>query len=61
MPATRSIPASRVLGLLKCLRVHTAVMASMLTITGALAIFTCLLPSHETRTHVSVTELSVLF
>src|SRR5450830_773362 len=60
MPATRSIPASRVLGLLKRPHVRTAVMASMLTFAGAFAAFTYLRPFLETRTHVSVTELSVL-
>lgn len=60
MPATRSIPASRVLGLLKRPHVRAAVMASMLTFAGAFAAFTYLRPFLETRTHVSVTELSVL-
>lgn len=60
MPATRSIPATRVLGLLGRAHVRMAILACMLSFAGAFAAFTYLRPFLETRTHVSVTELSVL-
>lgn len=60
MPPTRAIPPSRVLGLLKRPHVRTAVMATMLTFSGAFATFTYLRPFLETRAHASVAQLSML-
>ncbi len=60
MPPQRAIPAARVLGLLKRPHVRTAVIASMLSFAGAFAAFTYFRPFLETRTHASVTQLSLL-
>jgi predicted MFS family arabinose efflux permease len=53
-------PVSKLLGLLKRRNVAFAMVAVMLTFAGAFATFTYLRPFLETRTHVTLPELSLL-
>lgn len=60
MPPQAAIPVSRVLGLLKRRHVAVAMAAVMLTFGGAFATFTYLRPFLESRTHVTLDQLSLL-
>ena len=60
MPPQRANPISKVFGLLKRRNVAFAMAGVMLTFAGAFATFTYLRPFLETRTHVTLTQLSVL-
>lgn len=60
LPPQAANPVSKLLGLLKRRNVAFAMVAVMLTFAGAFATFTYLRPFLETRTHVTLTELSLL-
>ncbi|MNY31342.1 Purine ribonucleoside efflux pump NepI [compost metagenome] len=60
IPPQAPIPISRVLGLLKRRNVALAMLAIMLTFSGAFAAFTYLRPFLEAYTHVSAPQLSLL-
>lgn len=60
MPPMSASPVSKLLGLLKRKNVAFAMAGVMLSFAGAFAIFTYLRPFLETRTHVTLPQLSLL-
>ncbi len=60
IPRQAASPVSKLLGLLRRRNVAFAMVGVMLTFAGAFATFTYLRPFLETRTHVTLTELSLL-
>ena len=60
MPPQAANPVSKLLGLLRRRNVALAMLAVMLTFAGAFTTFTYLRPFLETRTRVTLVELSVL-
>lgn len=60
MPPEAANPVSKLLGLLKRRNVAFAMVGVMLTFAGAFATFTYLRPFLETRTHVTLPQLSLL-
>lgn len=60
MPPETANPVSELLGLLKRRNVSFAMVGVMLTFAGAFTVFTYLRPFLETRTHVTLPQLSLL-
>ncbi|MDE1178065.1 MAG: MFS transporter [Edaphobacter sp.] len=60
MPSEAPSPVSKLFGLLRRPHVAFAMLGTMLTFAGSFCIFTYLRPFLETRTHVNLTQLSLL-
>lgn len=60
MPPQAAISVGKIIGLLKCRHIAVAMLAVMLTFSGAFATFTYLRPFLETYTQVTVPQLSLL-